>query len=36
LPLEKKIFRLGSVTNETAIMQAIGNVLSAYNSKNTP
>lgn len=36
LPLEKKIFRLGPVINETAIMQAIGNVLSAYNSKNTP
>lgn len=36
LPLEKKIFRLESVINETAIMQAIGNVLSAYNSKNTP
>lgn len=36
LPLEKKIFRLGPVINETAIMQAIGNVLAAYNSKNTP
>jgi len=36
LPLEKKIFRLGPVINETSIMQAIGNVLSAYNSKNTP
>lgn len=36
LPLEGKIFRLGPVINETSIMQAIGNVLSAYNSKNTP
>lgn len=31
LPLEKKIFRLGAVINEMAIMQAIGNVLSAQS-----
>jgi hypothetical protein len=36
LPLEKKIFRLGPVNNDMAIMHAIGNVLSAYASKNTP
>jgi hypothetical protein len=34
LPLEKKIFRLASVINETAIMQAIGNVLAVRSTKN--
>jgi hypothetical protein len=34
LPLEKKIFRLASVINETAIMQAIGNLLAVRSNKN--
>ena len=33
LPREKKIFRLGSVINGTAIMQAIGNVLATHLKK---
>ena len=34
LPLEKKIFRLVSVINQTAIMQAIGNVLAVHAKRN--
>ncbi len=35
LPLEKKIFRLVSVINETAIMQEIGNVLAVHSKRNS-
>ena len=35
LPLEKKIFRLGPVINETAIMQEIGNVLAVHSKRNS-
>jgi hypothetical protein len=35
LPLEKKIFRLVSVINETAIMQEIGNVLAVESKRNS-
>jgi hypothetical protein len=35
LPLEKKIFRLVSVINETAIMQEIGNVLAVQSKRNS-
>lgn len=33
LPLEKKVLRLGSVINETAIAQAIANVVAAQSAK---
>jgi hypothetical protein len=36
LPLEKKFFRLGPDINETAITQAIGNVLAVETSRNIP
>ena len=36
LPLEKKLFRLGPDINETAITQAIANVLAAETPKNAP
>jgi hypothetical protein len=36
LPLERKIFRLASVINETAIMQAIGNVLAVQSKRISP
>ena len=35
-PLEKKLFRLGPDINETAITQAIANVLAAETPKNAP
>ena len=35
LPLEKKIFRLGSGVTKREIMQAIGNVLAVQSKRNS-